>query len=53
MCILESSACFARASRPGPFWGPRLGPGRALRWSLLRPSPGPWWDPSLGPAGKA
>ena len=39
---------FARASGPGPCWGPPLGPGGDLSWALAGPTPWPA-APALGP----
>ena len=41
--ILESSARFARASGPGPWWRPPLSSSGTLHgpWALVGPSPSP------------
>ena len=52
---LESSARFARASGPGLWWGPPLGPGPSPEPSGgpagIGPSPGPSPGPCRSPAG--
>ena len=46
--ILEANAGFARASTPGPWWGPPLGSSGVLRkpWALVAPA---LVGPSSGP----